>query len=111
MLTVIFLFLTDSDDHSILKWNLLSDETTQVNILHFALIALFLSYMYMSFQVFNFFTMNFVILNHRSLSYQQKYFQLIYTGFHEVLEAKNRASLSCSSLPLLMVTKLIANKY
>ena len=59
MLTVIFLCLTDSDDHSILKWNLLSDETTQVNTVHFGLIALFFL-SYVTIQAFNFFTMNFV---------------------------------------------------
>ena len=58
MLTVIFLCLTDSDDHSILKWNLLSDETTQVNTVHFGLVALF--FVLLSIQAFNFFTMNFV---------------------------------------------------
>ena len=67
MLSVISLCLTDSDDHSILKWNLLSDETTQVNTLHFGLIAPLLSYV--SLQVCNFFTndefcLSFLITGH-----------------------------------------------
>ena len=66
MLPVIFLCLPDSDDHSILKWNLLSDETTQVHV-NIDYAFFFLSDA-SSIQVFNFCTMNlFVFLNMHSV--------------------------------------------
>jgi len=111
MLPVIFLCLPDSDDHSILKWNLLSDETTQVHVnIDYAFFFYLMHHQFKYLTFVQWICLSFLIyiLYYRSLSYQQKSFQLIYTGFHEVLEAKSRASLSCSYLPLLMVTKLIS---